>query len=575
MARKSRKAAIQATLDGRPLPQESKGAQPVVWNVGGYVRLSVMETRDRKDSQALSNQMELLRGFVAQKPDLKLCGLYADNGETGTNFDRSEFQRMMADIRAGRINCVVVKDLSRFGRNAMEAGDYLERVFPFLGVRFISIGDGFDSSEPNAAYTLTVMLRNLLNEVYSMDISRKSGSILRQKQQRGEFIGAFASYGYLRDPGDVHKIIVDPETAPIVREIFRRAAEGEGVRSILRWLNTEGILSPGTYRYQKGICLDKRFADGKPKPWGQMTVKNMLQSSVYLGHMVQGRRRSEFYAGIPDHHLPPSEWTVVENTHEPIIDQATFDRVQAHIKAAKEQYHANVGKYDQLGSEDNIFQGLVYCADCGRPMVRYKSVTCKGTKLTYRYICPNYANLLQRSGCAYKYLPDEDLKDVLGRLIAQEAALAVDTAALLEQKRDTGPTVIDLKLARAKTEWDSLVRLRERLMRDFLAGVLNKEDHDRMKQRYAQEAADLERSIAQLQKEQRREKRLLTTCNPWLAAFRKHKNKVELTRELTQALVERITVYAENRVEIQLKYRDERAALLDDSVFKNKEEMAS
>lgn len=575
MARKSRKAAIQATLDGRPLPQESKAAQPVVWNVGGYVRLSVMETRDRKDSQALSNQMELLRGFVAQKPDLKLCGLYADNGETGTNFDRSEFQRMMADIRAGRINCVVVKDLSRFGRNAMEAGDYLERVFPFLGVRFISIGDGFDSSEPNAAYTLTVMLRNLLNEVYSMDISRKSGSILRQKQQRGEFIGAFASYGYLRDPGDVHKIIVDPETAPIVREIFRRAAEGEGVRSILRWLNTEGILSPGTYRYQKGICLDKRFADGKPKPWGQMTVKNMLQSSVYLGHMVQGRRRSEFYAGIPDHHLPPSEWTVVENTHEPIIDQATFDRVQAHIKAAKEQYHANVGKYDQLGSEDNIFQGLVYCADCGRPMVRYKSVTCKGTKLTYRYICPNYANLLQRSGCAYKYLPDEDLKDVLGRLIAQEAALAVDTAALLEQKRDTGPTVIDLKLARAKTEWDSLARLRERLMRDFLAGVLNKEDHDRMKQRYAQEAADLERSIAQLQKEQRREKRLLTTRNPWLAAFRKHKNKVELTRELTQALVDRITVYAENRVEIQLKYRDERAALLDDPAFKNKEEMAS
>lgn len=482
---------------------------------------------------------------------------------------------MMADIRAGRINCVVVKDLSRFGRNAMEAGDYLERVFPFLGVRFISIGDGFDSSEPNAAYTLTVMLRNLLNEVYSMDISRKSGSILRQKQQRGEFIGAFASYGYLCDPKDVHKIIVDPETAPIVREIFRRAAEGEGVRSILRWLNTEGILSPGTYRYQKGICLDKRFADGKPKPWGQMTVKNMLQSSVYLGHMVQGRRRSEFYAGIPDHHLPPSEWTVVENTHEPIIDQATFDRVQAHIKAAKEQYHANVGKYDQLGSEDNIFQGLVYCADCGRPMVRYKSVTCKGTKLTYRYICPNYANLLQRSGCAYKYLPDEDLKDVLGRLIAQEAALAVDTAALLEQKRDTGPTVIDLKLARAKTEWDSLVRLRERLMRDFLAGVLNKEDHDRMKQRYAQEAADLKRSIAQLQKEQRREKRLLTTCNPWLAAFRKHKNKVELTRELTQALVDRITVYAENRVEIQLKYRDERTALLDDPAFKNKKEMAS
>ena len=224
MARKSRKAVIQAALDGKPLPEKSKASQPVVWNAGGYVRLSVMETRDRKDSQALSNQMELLRGFIAQKPDLRLCGLYADNGETGTNFDRSEFQRMMADLQAGRINCVVVKDLSRFGRNAMEAGDYLERVFPFLGVRFISIGDSYDSTAPNAGAALTVALRNLVNEAYSMDISRKSGSVLRQKQRRGEFIGAYAAYGYLRDPRDVHRLIVDPGTAPIVREIFRRAA---------------------------------------------------------------------------------------------------------------------------------------------------------------------------------------------------------------------------------------------------------------------------------------------------------------------------------------------------------------
>lgn len=303
MARKSRKAVIQAALDGQPMPEECKAAQPVIWNVGGYVRLSIMETRDRKDSQALSNQKELLRNFVSQKPDLKLCGLYADNGETGTNFDRSEFQRMMADIQAGRINCVVVKDLSRFGRIAMEAGDYLERVFPFLGVRFISIGDGYDSAAPNAGDALTVALRNLVNEAYSMDISRKSGSVLRQKQQRGEFIGAYAAYGYLRNPKDVHRIIIDPETAPIVREIFRRAAEGEGVRSILRWLNTEGILSPGTYRYRKGICLDKRFADGKPKPWGQMTLKVMLYSRKVSQDVKTAKRqcaaRGECIAAYP------------------------------------------------------------------------------------------------------------------------------------------------------------------------------------------------------------------------------------------------------------------------------------
>lgn len=575
MARKSRKAVIQAALDGKPLPEESKASQPVVWNAGGYVRLSVMETRDRKDSQALSNQMELLRGFIAQKPDLRLCGLYADNGETGTNFDRSEFQRMMADLQAGRINCVVVKDLSRFGRNAMEAGDYLERVFPFLGVRFISIGDGYDSAAPNAGDTLTVALRNLVNEAYSMDISRKSGSVLRQKQQRGEFIGAYASYGYLRDPGDVHRLIVDPETAPIVREIFHRAAEGEGVRSILRWLNTEGILSPGTYRYQKGICLDKRFADGKPKPWGQQTVKIMLGNPIYLGHMVQGRRRSEFYAGIPDHHLPPSEWTVVKNTHEAIIDQDTFDRVQALRQADKEKYKSNLGRYDHLGTEENIFRKLIYCADCGRPMVRYKDVTCKGTKRAYRYICPNYANLLEKSGCSYKYLPDEVLKNTLGLLIAQEAALAVDAAALLEKRQNTAPSMAELELARANSERASLERLRERLMRDFLAGVLSKEDHDRMKRRYAQEDVELEKRVKQLQKELRREKELLTARNPWLAAFRRHTGKVKLTRELAQALVERVIVYASDRVEIQLKYRDERAALLEELMMKDKEEIAS
>lgn len=565
MARKSRKAAIQAVLDGQPQPIAKELApEPVIWNTGGYVRLSIMETRDRKDSQALSNQKDLLSGFIAQKPDLKLCGLYADNGETGTNFDRGAFQRLITDIQAGKINCIVVKDLSRFGRNAAEAGNYLERVFPFLGVRFISISDGYDSTAANAGDVLAIALKNLVNEAYSMDISRKSGSVLREKQRRGEFIGAYASYGYLRDPRDVHKIIVDPDTAPIVREIFRRAAEGEAVRSILRWLNTEGIPTPGAYRYQKGICLDKRFADGKQKYWGQMTVKTILTNPIYLGHMVQGRRRSQFYAGIADRRLPPSEWTIVENTHEPIIDQETFDRIQAIQKDIKEKYQANLGKYDYLGTEDNIFRGLIYCADCGRPMVRYKEVTCKGKKMAYRYICPNYANLLEKSGCSYKYLPVEDLKSTLGHLIAQEADLAVDAAVLVSKRQSTKVPAIDLELSRVKAERKSLSVLRERLMRDLLAGILSKEDHDRMKQRYAQEDKALEERMIQLQKEQRREKKLLTACNPWLTAFQKHTGKVELTEDLVQALVKRITVHAENHIEIELNYRDERAILLSE-----------
>lgn len=574
MARKSRKASIQAVLEGKPQPVEEAAPKTVIWNACGYARLSIMETRDRKDSQALSNQKALLSEHIARQPDLKLCGMYDDNGETGTNFDRSGFQRMMADIQAGKINCIVVKDLSRFGRNAIEAGDYLERVFPFLGVRFISIGDHYDSTAPNAGDVLGIALRNLINEAYSMDISRKSGSVLREKQQRGEFIGAYASYGYLRDPQDVHRIIIDPETAPIVKEIFRRVAEGEPVRSVLRWLNTEGILSPGSYRYQKGICLDKRFANGR-KPWGQGSVKAILENQIYLGHMVQGRRRSQFYAGIPDRRLPPSEWTVVKNTHESIIDQETFDRVQARRNADREKYQANLGKYDYLGNEDNIFRGLIFCGDCGRPMVCYKSVTSKGKKLAYRYICPTYANLVEKSGCAYKYLPVEDLKSLLSQLIAQEAALAVDTDVLVKKRRSTRAPMVDLELARAISERNNLSVLRERLMRDLLSGVLTKEDHARMKWKYAQEAQVLEERIKQLQKEQHREKHLLSDRNPWLVEFRRYTGRVELTEKLVRALVERITVYANNRVEIQFKYRDERAVLLNELKNMDKEASAS
>lgn len=163
MARKSRKAAIQAAIDGQPLSVECAEPQQAIWNAAGYVRLSIMETRDRKDSQALSNQMDLLRNYIDRQADLRLCGLYADNGETGTNFERSEFQHLMADIQAGRINCIVVKDLSRFGRNAVEAGNYLERVFPFLGVRFISVSDSYDSAAPNAGDALAIALKNLVN----------------------------------------------------------------------------------------------------------------------------------------------------------------------------------------------------------------------------------------------------------------------------------------------------------------------------------------------------------------------------------------------------------------------------
>ena len=214
MARKSRKDLIRAANSGQTLPEQPQPqTTEIIYNTVGYARLSVLETRDRKDNEALQNQKALLQEFIRSQKDLKLLSLYEDNGETGTNFHRPGFESMMEAIYAGKANCIVVKDLSRFGRDYIEAGNFLDNVFPAMGVRFISIGDGYDSADATTADCLVVALKNLMNQMYSKDISRKSGSVLREKIQRGEFIGAYAAYGYIKDPLDKHRIIVDPEAA--------------------------------------------------------------------------------------------------------------------------------------------------------------------------------------------------------------------------------------------------------------------------------------------------------------------------------------------------------------------------
>lgn len=564
MARKSRKDLIRAANSGQALPEQKQSEVPaeVVYTAVGYARLSVLETRDRKDSEALQNQKALIREYIQGQKDLKLLSIFEDNGETGTNFRRPGFEAMMEAVCDGKANCIVVKDLSRFGRNYIEAGNYLDHVFPSMGVRFISIGDGYDSADATTADCLVVALKNLMNQVYSKDISRKSGSILREKIKRGEFIGGYASYGYIKDPEDKHRIIVDPEAAEVVKAIFQKRLEGASNTAITRWLNDSGILSPCCYRYQKGILIDQRYA--RPKPWGIETVKKILRSQVYLGHMVQGRRRSEFYAGIPDRLLPKSEWTIVENTHEAIISQEDFEAVQALCEAKNRGYHARLGKYDYLGKSENILRGLVYCGDCGRPMVRYKQVV-KGKKVTYHYMCPNYAAMLDKSGCAYKFLREDILLDTLSQLIGKEIEQAVDAVQLakrLSEGTEGQIAVRATELRRLNLELERVQSRKKSTMQDFLAGTLAWAEHERLKSCFAEEIERLSEQITVLRTEQQRQSETLTVDNPWLRTFSGLRRPNHLTKELAQTLIQHITIYADDKIEVVFKYRDEREQLL-------------
>ncbi len=307
--------------------QENKcvggAAEGRTYKAGGYVRLSVKDTKPGEDT--LRTQRELVEGYIAAQPDMVLQEIYMDNGRTGTNFSRPAFDRLMTDARSQVIDCIVVKDLSRFGRNYLEAGEYIERVFPMLGVRFVAINERFDTcADGNPADALMVSLRNIMNAAYSRDISRKTVSALALKQREGKYIGSFAPYGYRKSPSDRHRLEPDGETAPVVRMIFKMRVSGAGLNEIAGKLNALGIPSPSRTLYIRGELTAERF---KNTDWRASTVRNILTHQVYLGHMVQRVRQGGVYVADGTGTVPEGERAVVENTHEPIIEEEIFKTV--------------------------------------------------------------------------------------------------------------------------------------------------------------------------------------------------------------------------------------------------------
>ena len=263
--------------------------QKKIWNATLYLRLS-RDDGDKEESGSITGQRELLRDYISQHPELREYAIRIDDGFSGSTFERPGFQKMIEDVKAGRTDCIVVKDLSRFGRNYKETGNYLERIFPFLGVRFIAVNDNFDTLTAERTQDgYIVPLKNLINEVYSKDISKKIDAALSVKQRSGEFIGAWAPYGYRKDPDDKHHLIINPETAPTVRQIFKWRSEGISVVQIGRKLNDAGIISPSAYLYETGEVKTEKYKDVL---WHTQIIKSILKHPVYIGHMVQGRKSS-------------------------------------------------------------------------------------------------------------------------------------------------------------------------------------------------------------------------------------------------------------------------------------------
>ncbi len=297
-----------------------------IYRAGGYVRLSV-EDSGKPGADTIETQKAQILSYIERQQDMTFCGLFCDNGSSGTNFERPAFEQLMQEIRAGKIDCIVVKDLSRFGRNYLETGMYLERLFPYLDVRFVAVNDHFDTLTAECSENgYIVPLKNMINEAYSKDISRKSSSALVTKRLNGEFIGSWAPYGYRKSAADSHRLEVNEETAPIVRMIFQWRLSGVSYLKIARQLNEQDIPSPARYHYMRGEMKSERSAKSV---WHVPMVKKILLNEVYLGNMVQGRNRNALSEGRRMISVPKDQWMVVRGTHEALIDEETFYAVQA------------------------------------------------------------------------------------------------------------------------------------------------------------------------------------------------------------------------------------------------------
>lgn len=554
MARVSRKR--------KGLPQNETASR--TWRTALYARLSVED--NGKEADSIENQIALLESYISGCPDLSRVELFADNGYTGTNFHRPEFNRMMEAVQSGVIDCIVVKDLSRLGRNYIETSQFIEKICPFYGLRFIAVNDGFDTATVTDTAQMSMALSNIVNDYYAKDISRKVTSALQTKMERGDYIGNYAPHGYCKDPENKNHLVIDPETAPVIRQIFQWRAEGISYMGINRRLNEAGIPSPGQYRLEHGIETNNN-RKGRSVLWNKHMVTEILKNIVYIGHLAQKKGSQCLYAGIPYHITGEDEWIVVEHTHEPIISKELFEAVQKINRESAERSRANSGKYAYLPREKNIFGKKLTCAECGAVMKLHRSFSTKRDKAYFTFKCPTYAEHGSK-GCSDVKKRKADLDVTVFSFIKAQMTVFIDMEhtlqSLLAAKTgsvEQGRTRSKRRLLQQKLE--NKKSILSGLYVDYKEGLLSRQDYLFTRERIDSAIHEIETELAEQESVTSKTRGLLTGEMKWKHMVQKYQNATELSQEMVEAFVETIKLHKDGSLEIKLNYMDEFAALID------------
>lgn len=526
------------------------------FKVAIYLRLSKEDddlscsSGAKSESNSISNQRKLIYDFMKSHPELELYDEYKDDGKSGSNFDRAEFQRMMKDIEAGKVNCVVVKDQSRFGRDYIDVGKYKEKIFPKLGVRFITINEGYDSLSATSSDDLAFTINSFVYDFYIRDISTKIRTNLTAKKQNGEYAGAFVAYGYVKDSKDKSKLVVDQFAADVVRDIFRWKIEGLSPQNIAVRLNELGIPSPAEYKKLSGSNYKTSFQTSSKAVWSHVSVRRILKNEIYLGVMIQGKRTTPNYKTKTVVTKAESEWLRVEGTHEAIISVRDFELVQELLR---DDTHCRAGDVTVP-----VYAGRIYCGDCGATAVR-KTVSYAGRRYVY-YVCN--ANKHDKTVCSRHSIREDILGQVIYQTVRHQIDLLLDVDKALRQFENLSWEKHKLKQLDASIEiQEEVVRknntLRLGIYEDLRAGLLDRSEYESLKKELAERIAEATAAIEKLNKEKREILDGVSKQQSWIEQFRQYENVTELTRPMVIHLIERINIFEDSNIEIVFRHRNQ------------------
>lgn len=543
-----------------------------IYKAAIYVRLSKedgdVSDASKAESNSISNQKELIKDFLKDKQDIVIVSERVDDGYSGVNFERPAFQLMLEDIKQGKVDCVVVKDLSRFGRNYIESGRYIEKIFPMLGVRFIAINDNYDSlTGKSQTDEIVIPFKNLINDAYCRDISIKIRSHLDVKRRKGEFIGSFTIYGYAKDEHDHNKIVIDDYAAGVVRDIYQWKISGMSQQRIADKLNDMGVLSPAEYKKSCGIKYSANLQTKKQAIWSAVAITRILTNESYTGTLIQGKVTTPNYKVKKTVIKDEEDWVVIPNAFEAIITKEQFDMVQEILKKDTRVAPDKKSVY--------LFSGIAVCGDCGRQMSR-KVSTVAGKKYVY-YMCS--ANKKEGVCSSHRIREDELEKAVVTYLNSYIDELE-NIQHFLEfidklPYQEVNVKRLNMRIVQLEEDAQKYEKLKVSVYEDLKDELISKEEYISMKQEFEKRRRAALDSIAQIKIEIETLASRNGKHHEWIESFIANKGIEKLERNVVVELIDYIKIYEDKRIEIVFRYADNYKEILNQIRYiqDNKNEM--